>query len=148
MLLTVEQFVAQIGEVEADSIAGAGPRNDRVLDTAKIESALAFSDQIITAKISARYPTVPAAAIEMIRGFAVDIALYRLRYKTGDQSGVSEETYRRYQAAIKELEKIGSGATVLPGSADVAGGVAAQVPMPVHYSGDPSRANGILEGYR
>lgn len=148
MLLTVEEFVARIGGTEADNIAGSGPRGARVLDQAKIEGALAFAAQIIVAKIGARYPEVPEASAEMVRGFAVDIALYRLRYKTGDQSGVSEETWRRYQAAIKELEKIGSGATILPGSGATGSGTTAQVPMPVLSSGEPARAPSILEGYR
>lgn len=140
-ILTVEAFVAAIGESEADNIAGTGPRGERDLDTDKLQGALDHADSIITGKLRARFPEgLPAPTPIILLGIATDLALYRLRYKTGDQSGVQDETYRRYQAALKLLEQIADGDILLTeedqGSAE-----------PVLSSGEPSRAARILDGW-
>lgn len=141
-ILTVEAFVAAIGETEADNIAGIGPRGERDLDTDKLQGALDNADALIMGKLRARFPEgLPEPTPTILFGIATDLALYRLRYKTGDQSGVQDETYRRYQAAMKLLDQIADGEILLTeedqGSAE-----------PVLSSGEPARANRILEGWR
>lgn len=141
-ILTVEAFVAAIGETEADNIAGIGPRGERSLDTAKLQGALDNADALIIGKLRARFPEgLPLPTPPILLGIATDLALYRLRIKTGDQSGVQDETYRRYQAALKLLDQIADGEILLTeedqGSAE-----------PVLSTGEPSRANRILDGWR
>lgn len=140
-ILTVEAFVGTIGDTEADNIAGAGPRGERSLDTVKLQGALDNADALITGKLRARFPDgLPAPTPSILLGIATDLALYRLRYKTGDQSGVQDETHRRYQAALKLLDQIADGEILLtdedPGSAE-----------PVLSTGEPARANRILDGW-
>lgn len=140
-ILTVEAFVLAIGETEADNLAGIGPRGERELDQDKLQGALTFGESLIIGKLRARFPEgLPEPAPEILVGIAQDIALYRLRYKTGDQSGVQDETYRRYQAALKLLQQIADGDLLLTdedqGSAE-----------PVLISGEPSRAARILDGW-
>lgn len=143
LILDQAAFVARIGAAEADTIAGTGGRRDRALDTGLIEGALIFADQLIRGKVAARVPVLPDPAPELLRGFAQDIALYRLRYKEGDQSGVGEETRLRYNAALKQLDAIAAGSLELdPTHPD--GNSAAIRTSP----GEPARAPGLLEGYR
>lgn len=141
-ILTVAALVSAIGETEALNLAGTGPRGERTVDEEKIFAALNFADSLIIGKLRARFPDGPPEPTpEILIGVAIDLSLYRLRYKTGDQSGVQDETYRRYQQALKLLDQIASGEILLteddPGSAE-----------PVLVAGEPARANKILDGWR
>lgn len=141
-ILTVAAFVTAIGEAEALNIAGTGLRGERTVDEEKVGGALANADGLIIGKLRARFPAgLPLPTPEILVGIAIDLSLYRLRYKTGDQSGVQDETYRRYKAALQLLDQIAAGEILLtegePRTAD-----------PVLSSGEPSRAERILDGWR
>lgn len=141
-ILTVAALVAAIGEAEALNLAGMGPRGERAIDQEKISAALAYADSLVIGKLRARFPEgLPQPTPEILVGVAIDLSLYRLRYKTGDQSGVQDETYRRYLAALKLLDQIANGEILLteddPGSAE-----------PVLVAGEAPRANKILDGWR
>ena len=141
-ILTVAAFVARIGEAEALNLAGQGPRGEETVDEAKIGAALAYAASLITGKLRARFPDgLPLPTPEILIGVAIDLSLYRLRYKTGDQSGVQDETYRRYQAALKLLDQIAHGEILLTEDEDPGS------PEPVLSSGEPSRAKRILDGW-
>ncbi|MFD2678008.1 phage protein Gp36 family protein [Camelimonas lactis] len=140
-LLTVDAYVARIGPTEADNVAGSGPRGERELDTVKIEGALSFGASLVSGRLAARFPVLPSPAPEILLGIHQDIATYRLRYKTGDQSGVQDETYKRYQAALKLLDQIADGDLTIDGSA------AGRAPDPVVVRGEPVRAPQILTGW-
>lgn len=143
-LLTVAAYVARIGELEADNVAGSGPRGARVLDEAKIDGALDFATSLIAGKLRARFPDLTGLAPmpEILLGICQDIATYRLRYKTGDQSGVQDETRARYAAALKLLDEIAAGRLQL-GTEDRGADQ-----QPVLASGERPRAETILAGWR
>ncbi|MEN5083724.1 DUF1320 domain-containing protein [Bosea sp. TWI1241] len=142
-ILTVESFVAAIGETEALNLAAIGPRDERVVDPAKIAPALAYADSLILGKLRARFPLgLPLPTPDILIGIAIDLTLYRLRYKTGDQSGVQDETRLRYQAALKLLDQIAAGEILLTETAPAGSA------EPVLVSGEPARANRILDGWR
>ncbi|MFC5393067.1 phage protein Gp36 family protein [Bosea vestrisii] len=142
-ILTVAAFVARIGEAEALNLAGQGPRGEETVDATKLTPALDYAHSLMIGKLRARFPEgLPEPTPEILIGIAIDLSIYRLRYKTGDQSGVQDETYRRYQAALKLLDQIAAGEILLteeerPGS-----------PEPVLVAGEPPRANKILDGWR
>lgn len=142
-LLTIEGYVDRIGEIEADNVAGSGPRGERTLDEGKIQGALDFASSLIEGKLRARFPAIADLdpVPEILLGIAQDIATYRLRVKTGDQSGVQDETRLRYQAALKLLDQIAEGELQLGIEEE---GLDQQ---PVLASGEPSRAARILDGW-
>ena len=142
-ILTVEPFILRIGETEADNVAGFGPRGERDLDLDKIAGALSFADALIEGKLRSRFPEIATLdpMPELLLGIAQDIAIYRLRHKVGDQSGVQDETVKRYQAALKLLDQIAEGDLQLGIEEE------GQDQQPVLVSGEPSRANRILDGW-
>ena len=146
-ILSTSEFIQRIGEVEADAVAGVGLRGERSIDEVKVGQALTFADAMIVGKLRARYPTLPVPAPELLMGIAQDIALYRLRYRTGDQSGIQSETVQRYRAALAELEAIAAGETALDPSAPGPGTAGDTNAAPVLTAGEPSRAGRILEGW-
>ncbi|MFT4098173.1 MAG: DUF1320 domain-containing protein [Rhodoblastus sp.] len=146
MLLTVADFVERIGAVEADNVAGVGPRQARRLDEAKIGGALAAAEELILGYVRARYPAPIDPAPEILKSISVDIALYKLRLKTGDQSGVSDEVRRRYDDALKLLRDIQSGRLAIDANQPGAANAPAEE-RPVLFSGTPSRAHAILDQY-
>jgi len=146
MVLTVEEFVERIGAVEADAIAGVGLRGARSIDREKVSAAIAVADGLILGYIRARYPAPIVPTPDLIKGFAEDIARYRLRLRTGDQSGVTEQVKQRYDDALRQLRDIQSGRLALdanqPGTAN-----APAEERPVLVSGRPSRADAILDAW-
>jgi len=144
MLLTVADFIERIGAVEADNVAGLGPRTARRLDEAKLGAALAASEELILGYVRARYPAPISPAPEMLKSIAVDIAFYKLRMKTGDQSGVTEEVRRRYDDALKLLRDIQSGKLAIDANQPGAANAPAEE-RPVLFSGTPSRARDTLD---
>lgn len=146
-ILATPEFIERIGETEADTVAGVGPRGERAIDEVKVGQALAFADSMIVGKLRARYPTLPEPAPELLKGIAQDIALYRLRYRTGDQSGITSETVQRYKAAIAELEAIARGDTALDPAAPGPGAGGDTTAAPVLSAGEPSRSGQILRGW-
>lgn len=146
MFLTPDEFVSMIGPQEADSLAGVGLRGQRTLDRAKLQAALDFATGFIRGYIRARYvlpmPDVP----EILKGIAQDIAVYRLRLKSGDQSGVTEQVQKRYDDACRQLRDIQAGKLALDAEQIGApGAISAQTG--VYVTGRPSRARDLLEGF-
>lgn len=144
MLLTVADMVTIFGEEEMLQIAGTGPRDQRSLDEARIDEAVASAIAMVTGYVSARHPDVQETP--MLKGFAADIARYRLRGKGGQQTAMSETVQKRYDAAVARLKDISAGRLALdvPGGVDApAGGefaVSASMPAP--------RTPSVLDGWR
>lgn len=151
MFLTVEQFVARIGEEEALQIAGLGSRDERVLDTAKIGVELDAARGLVLGYVRARYPNALTAGPELLKGFVADIARWRLRGKGGQQSAMNETVQARYDAAIAHLKAIANGTMTLdidgPGG-DPADEANAGVNRAVLSDMPASRTGSLLEGYR
>lgn len=146
-LLTVEDMVAVFGEEEMLQIAGAGPRDYRELDRPKIEEAIAHAWSIVLGYVRDRWP----AAVDgspLLKGFAADIARWRLRGRGGQQSAMNETVQKRYDEAVARLKDIAAGRLTLdiepPGGSvpsDAANEHRIVARMP------PARAPGMLEGF-
>jgi len=147
IILSADEFVERIGAQEADTVAGDGPRGARRLDMAKIAAAVAWAGDLITGYIRARYPSDIVPVPDLLKGFCVDIAFYRLRYKAGDQSGVNAEVRQRYEDAIARLRDIQSGRLAIDANQPGANNIAA-TEMRVSVAGHPSKAREVLDGWR
>lgn len=148
MFLTTADMVTAFGEEEMLQIAGDGPRDGRTLDQAKIDDAIATAVSMVVGYVSPRWPDVTAtsASTPMLKGFAADIARYRLRGKGGQQSAMSEVVQKRYDDAVLRLKDIAAGRLAL----DVVSsfGSAPSGEFAVSASVPASRASSVLEGFR
>lgn len=148
MLLTVEDFVAVFGEEECLQIAGVGPRDFREPDRPRIEEALAHASAIVTGYVRDRWPAA-LAGTPMLKGFAADIARWRLRGRGGQQSAMNETVQKRYDEAIGRLKDIAAGRLTLdlpPGAAGAPEAAANE--LAVSAAMPAARAPAALEGFR
>jgi phage gp36-like protein len=148
MLLTVADMVTAFGEEEMLQIAGEGPRDMRALDTAKIEEAILHASGLVIGYVRDRWP----AAVDgtpMLKGFAADIARWRLRGRGGQQSAMNETVQKRYDEAVARLKDIAAGRLTLDVAAtEGSDPVPAATELRITARMPPSRLPGILEGYR
>lgn len=98
----------------------------------RVQTKLNDADDIINGYLRHRYSTVPEAARETLKPYAVDIALWRL-FKGQVQGDEKSPVYTNYQAAIAYLEDVAQGKINLaPASGDGAGtGARANIPQPL-----------------
>lgn len=151
-LLTVDEFIARIGDAMADDVAGSGLRGQRVLDRVKLGGAIGYAEGIAIGYLSARYRAPFDPVPDIVKGWVADIALYRLRYKVGDTSGVSAEIKARYDDAMKMLRDAQAGKLAIDlssGQGGAQGGIGGEPAQetPVLHSGKPSRADEILSSF-
>jgi len=147
-LLTVDDFVSRIGATMADDVAGSGLRGQRELDRTKLAGAIGYAESIVVGYLLARYLEPFTPVPDLVLGWVTDIALYRLRYKVGDTSGVSEQIKQRYDDAIDMLKQAQSGKLAVQGLTQRGApddGPAQE--MPVLFAGKPSRADEILDSF-
>jgi phage gp36-like protein len=148
MLLTVEDMVTAFGEEEILQIAGEGARDMRVLDRAKIEEALQHASGLVIGYVRDRWP----AAVDgtpMLKGFAADVARWRLRGRGGQQSAMNETVQKRYDEAVARLKDIAAGKLTLdlpPVTAGEASPAASE--LRIISNMPPARSSKLLEGYR
>ncbi len=150
MLLTVVQFVEIVGEEECLQIAGAGPRDHRVLDEPRIEEALAHASAIVLGFVRDRWPQATSGT-PMLAGFVADIARWRLRGRGGQSNAMNETVQSRYDEAISRLKDIAAGRLTLDLAppANSGPGVAEASNELRVISGQPApRRHAILEGFR
>jgi phage gp36-like protein len=84
-----------------------GDRNsDGVIDEAAVNLALASASAEIDSYLASRYSVPIASPDQMVKGYCVDIAVYRLAY--GDLER-TEEMRIRYDDAIKWLKEVAKG---------------------------------------
>lgn len=96
-------MTTRFGEVEMIQVTDHSPDADAV-DTAVMERALLDADAEINARLQARY-TLPLATVpRLLLNVACDIARYRLF-----DDRATEQVRRRYDDALKLLDKIGRG---------------------------------------
>lgn len=146
-LLTVDEFIERIGASMADDVAGVGLRGQRELDRVKLSGAVGYAESLVFGYLSARYKRPFDPIPDMVKGWVTDIALYRLRYKVGDTSGVAEQVRLRYEDAMAQLREAQKGRLVVDASQ---GGVDDQVAQetPVLFKGNASRADEILDSFQ
>ena len=148
MLLTVEDMVTAFGEEEMLQIAGEGPRDMRALDRAKIEEALVHASGLAVGYVRDRWPQATDGT-PMLKGFAADIARWRLRGRGGQQSAMNDTVQKRYDEAVARLKDIASGRLTLDvPMADGTGPSPASSEQRITASMPPARAAGLLAGYR
>lgn len=150
MLLTVEDFVAVFGEEECLQIAGVGPRDQRGLDRARIEEALAHASSLTLGYVVERWPQA-SGGTPMLKGFCADIARWRLRGRGGQQTAMNETVQKRYDEAIGRLRDLAAGRMTLdvdPAGASGAAAAEAANEFAVRGSAPAQRAPAALEGWR
>ena len=153
--LTVEMMVARLGEQELHQTAGTGSWNHpqgRTLDTARIDTAIAWADDIVSGYVLARHPwaadLAPAEQPSTLVDAALDLARFRLRDEGGNKSQVSEDVRTRYTDAIARLKDIQAGRFDLPAPASV-GAAAPDGPIgQVLAAPGRRRAEALLDGWR
>lgn len=92
-----------------DDLLVAAANEDDTLDTAAVNRALDDASAEIDAYIGQRYHLPLPSPSKILLALCVDMALYKL--STGTE--LTDEQRRRYEDAIKLLEKIGSGVVTL-----------------------------------
>lgn len=157
-LINIDDLIALIGVEELSQIAGHGSHNTengRTLDNEKIGAAISFADDMVKSYAAKRFPLLLTLASEdtpdMLKGYASDIARYRLRSRTGNRNSTSDEVETRYKDALTWLKDVSRGVVNLD-LRDVDGGAANQA-ADVNPSGNinsylpAGRAGDVLKGY-
>ena len=88
--------------------AGAGVVNTDVTD-----KAIAGADALIDSHIGSRYSVPVSPVLDIIVALACDIAIYKLYSR---RSAAPEEIRKKYDDAIKYLEKAAAGKIIIPGA--------------------------------
>lgn len=114
------------------SSVDATTRNLVMAARARVQANLDDADDIVNGYLRHRYATVPEAARETLKPYAVDIALWRL-YEGHVQGDEKSPVYTNYQGAIAFLDDVAQGKINLaPASGDGAGtGARASAPTPL-----------------
>lgn len=109
--LTGERTLVQLTD-RADPPAGE-------IDQAIVGKALQDASDLIDGYVGVPYALPLTAVPPMLRGLAEDIAHFRLY-----REAPPEEVRKRYEEAVKTLEKISKGVVKLPGAAAAGDGAA------------------------
>lgn len=143
--LTVDAFIAQVGEEEALQLTGDGLRDHRTIDRDRIVASLIHADSVIDGYVRARYPRRFAIVPDVLKGIAHDIARYRLRSAGGQSSAMAEIVKQQFDEAMKLLRDIADGRLALDSNDD--GTVDADAVNKIHGVTHPSRMDDTLEGW-
>lgn len=115
-LLTIDDLVTRVGLDELTQLAGIGSHNTedgRSLDEPRIVEAIGFADDMIKSYVAKRYPLIHKLegdqVPDLLKGFASDIARYRLRSRSGSRNTVSDEVETRYKDAMVWLKDVSRG---------------------------------------
>lgn len=115
--LDIAGFTARFGEDEIKQIASDGQFNapgGAQIDAVRVQGALDFARDMISARVLRRYPVLNSLAVgdmpALLAGFAGDIARYRLRNKAAQKSDAAELVDERYKDALEQLDLIMNGA--------------------------------------
>ncbi|MDZ7822980.1 MAG: DUF1320 domain-containing protein [Ahrensia sp.] len=157
-LIAIDDLIALIGLTELSQVAGTGSHNTeggRALDEAQINAAANFADDMIKSYVAARFPIIhtltPASTPDMLKGYASDIARYRLRLRSGNRNTTTDEVETRYRDAVAWLKDVSRGIVNLDFH-DVDGG-ATNAGADTHQTGTvraiipDGRAAAVLDGY-
>lgn len=151
--LTVAEFTETIGLDEVLQIAGIGNLNrpdGRSLDTAKIEEAIAFSEDLLIGYARARYAVIetltPEATPDLVKGLITDVARYRLRSRSGGQGQVEKIVQDRHDAAMANIKAVATGKFELPIAGEPVNGEAGSAKVGAIIP--PSPVPAILAGWR
>ena len=153
-LLAQEELVARLGEREVLQIAGTGDWNTpegRALDEAAIARELEHADSVVLGYVLGRHPWVDgldtADMPDLLKGFAADIARYRLHDRAGNAGSIAETVKDRYRDAMAQLRDLASGKLDLPRERDGRTVTESSSADFVRHTGGGSRTAGMIEEY-
>lgn len=152
-LITIDDFVSRIGREQVTQLAGVGSFNSaegRSLDEAKICKAISFASSFLSGFVAKRYPKATSQGAnwtpEILKGYASDIAHYRLRLESGDRNAVTDEVQKRYDDARSWAKDVSRGLVNIEGAGEDQNGDTS--PTGTVMSSVPSgRAADILRGF-
>jgi len=84
------------------------------VNTEATDKAIAGADALIDAHIASKYGIPLSPVPDIINSLAVDIAIYKISSRRG---GAPEGIRKKYEDAVKFLEKVSSGKVHIPGAA-------------------------------
>lgn len=151
--LTIEEFRDSVGLDELSQVAGIGNLNDpagRTLDLPKIESAIAYAEDILIGYARARYANIetltPETTPDLVKGLITDVARYRLRSRSGGQGQVDKIVQDRHDAAMANIKAVATGKFELPIAGEPVNGEAGSARVEAIIP--PSPVPSILNGWR
>lgn len=99
---------------EADVIRHTDDADTGSVNMDPVNKAIAGADALINGHISARYNVPLSPVPEIITSLAVDIAIYKISSRRG---GAPEDVRKKFEDAIKFLDKVSAGKAFIPGAA-------------------------------
>lgn len=84
---------------------------DGISENASIARALTYTDAQINSYLGVRYALPLPATPDLVKMLAIDIAVYRIAQ---DHTRLTDEMAKRYDDAIRQLDKLATGKAVLP----------------------------------
>jgi len=97
---------------EDDVIRFSDDDDSGVVNTEVVDKAIADAGSLVDAYLAVRY-TVPMDPVPaVINGAACDIAIYKISSRRGI---AAEEIRKKFEDAVKFIEKLAAGKAVLPG---------------------------------
>ncbi len=150
--VSIADFQGALGAEELYQVAGTGNLNDpaaRTLDTARIEEALTFAEDLLIGYARARYAEIenltPETAPALVKGLVTDVARYRIRARSGGQGQISEIVQKRHDDALASMRAIATGKFELPIGGAPANGEVGSSRMDAVIP--PGRTDRILKGW-
>lgn len=108
---TLPDLILRYGERQVIQLTDRADPPARLVDAQVAGGALTYADNTIDGYIAKRYRLPLSQAQPILTELALDLAWYRL------QTEPTRDTTDRYNAAIRSLKDIASGALELPGEA-------------------------------
>lgn len=99
----IKKAIPEANIIQLTDDAGTG-----AIDTAKVDDAVSYADQIIDGYMRGRYTVPLSPAPFLIRKLSVDLAIFHL-YSRKLELEMPEAMMARYKNAIKVLEQIQKG---------------------------------------
>lgn len=110
---TLADLIARAGEDEILQVADRD--GDGVADASVISRALSDADDIVDARLAARYQVPLTSTPAIVNGWAVSIARYFLH-----RDGAPEHVVRDYTTALNDLKDAAAGKFPVPDAAGIA----------------------------
>ncbi|OGV64132.1 MAG: hypothetical protein A2283_12435 [Lentisphaerae bacterium RIFOXYA12_FULL_48_11] len=105
---------------EAEIIRYTDDDDTGAVNTAVTDKAITGAGALIESHLAVRYTVPVSPAPDIVRELAVDIAIYKIQSRRGQSP---EEIRKKYEDAIKYLEKVASGKIILPGASAAPTGI-------------------------
>lgn len=111
MYCTLDDILAMMDEAEV--IRYTDDDDTGAINTDVTDKAIAGAGALIDSHLAVRYSVPVSPVPDILLDLAVDIAVYKISSRRGQSP---EEIRKKYEDAIKYLEKVAAGKIVLPGA--------------------------------